>query len=145
MHATLQKFGWPATLLREFEHWCILLRPQQATYGALVLCAKSEATAFSDLQPAAFAELADATRAIERTLKNELACDKINYLMLMMVDPHVHFHVLPRYANPQEFAGHSFTDPGWPGLPDLKHTHTMADAARAGLLHRLQKAMATPA
>ena len=42
-----------------------------------------------------------------------------NYLMLMMVDPHVHFHVIPRYAKPRRFADIDFPDSGWPGQPNL--------------------------
>ena len=39
--------------------------------------------------------------------------------MLMMVDPHVHFHVIPRYQNAPEFASVTTTDSDWPGPPDL--------------------------
>ena len=41
------------------------------------------------------------------------------YLMLMMVDPHVHFHVLPRYREPRMFAGTVFEDFDWPAPPDV--------------------------
>ena len=40
--------------------------------------------------------------------------------MLMMVDPHVHFHVIPRYNGTLEWNGFTFPDSGWPGPPDLK-------------------------
>jgi diadenosine tetraphosphate (Ap4A) HIT family hydrolase len=120
MHATLQKFGYPATLVKELEHWCIVMRPAQATLGALVLIAKSEATSIAALPAPAYAELHTATRAIESGLNTFRPFNKINYLALMMVDPHVHFHVLPRYAEPQMFDGTAFPDPGWPALPDLK-------------------------
>ena len=40
MNATLTKFGYPGTLLHESEHWCVLMRPQQVTLGALVLAAR---------------------------------------------------------------------------------------------------------
>src|SRR3546814_16377511 len=50
MNATIQKFGHPATLIAEFDHWIVLLRPARPTLGALVLAAKSEATAFGDLR-----------------------------------------------------------------------------------------------
>ena len=33
---------------------------------------------------------------------------KINYLALMMVDPHVHFHVIPRYSGSRELEGATF-------------------------------------
>lgn len=133
MNATLAKFGYPATLLHDSASWCVLLRPQQVTLGALVLAAKSEATALSQLPPAAFAELAAVSRTIEQSLARFRSFDKINYLALMMVDPHVHFHVLPRYAAAQEFGGVAFPDPGWPGVPDLKQAPPLDDPQRSRL------------
>ena len=94
---TCDRFGYPRTLIRDYEHWTVLLREQQITLGSLVLCAKSEATAFSELPADAFAEMATVTADVERSLKAAVHYEKINYLMLMMVDPHVHFHVFPRY------------------------------------------------
>src|SRR5687767_11275721 len=94
---TMMKFGYPASLIRDYEHWVVLLRPAQVTLGSLILAAKSDATAFGQLPPGAHAELAAVTKDIEATLLAEIGYEKINYLMLMMVDLHVHFHVLPRY------------------------------------------------
>ena len=121
MNATLEKFGWPATLVAEFEHWVVLARPAQPTLGSLVLAAKSEATAFGALDPAAHAELAAVTAAIETALTGAVGYEKLNYLMLMMVDPHVHFHVIPRYEGAREWCGREFVDVGWPKVPDLGH------------------------
>ncbi len=128
MNATLQKFGYPAGLVREYRHWAVLLRPAQVTLGALVLAALSNATAFSALPPAAFAELHQVTGDIESGLARFQPHDRINYLMLMMVDPHVHFHVLPRYAVAPQFAGETFADAGWPGPPDLKSATALGEA-----------------
>jgi diadenosine tetraphosphate (Ap4A) HIT family hydrolase len=119
MNPTIEKFGYPATLLKEFEHWLILLRPAQPTLGSLVLAAKSDATAYSRLSQAVFSEQAEAVAAIERTLADFCAYERINYLMLMMVDPNVHFHVIPRYAEPRAWGGIRFADAGWPGAPQL--------------------------
>jgi diadenosine tetraphosphate (Ap4A) HIT family hydrolase len=119
MNPTIEKFGYPATLLKEFEHWLILLRPAQPTLGSLVLAAKSDATTYSDLPNEAFAEQADAVRAIERALASSVQYERINYLMLMMVDPNVHFHVIPRYSGRREWNGVEFRDAGWPGQPQL--------------------------
>ena len=133
MHATLLKFGYPGTVLHESAFWCVLRRPQQVTLGALVLCAKSDAPTFSQLPAAAFAELADLTHRLERGLTHVRDYDKINYLALMMVDPHVHFHVLPRYAVPQDFEGAAFPDPGWPGVPDLKSAPVLTESQQSSL------------
>lgn len=119
MNATIAKFGWPATLVREYEHWVMLARPAQPTLGSLVLAAKSAATAFGDLPPEAHAELKTVTAEIEAALTNAVGYARINYLMLMMVDPHVHFHVIPRYEGVREWNGREFVDCGWPKLPDL--------------------------
>lgn len=118
-HATLKKFGYPGTLLHQGEHWAVLVRPAQPTLGSLVLCALSEEKAYGDLTPEAFAEQGALVKRIERLLRNFSAAEKINYLMLMMVDPHVHYHVIPRYADEREFDGQTFPDSGWPGLPEL--------------------------
>ncbi len=116
---TLLKFGYPASLIREYEHWVVLLRPKQATLGALVLACKEEAQAFSQISHGAFIEQEIVVRDIEQALSQFHPYDKINYLMLMMVDLEVHTHVLPRYGALQVFAGESFEDPGWPAVPDL--------------------------
>lgn len=118
-NATIEKFGYPATLIRDYQHWVVLLRPAQPTLGSLVLAAKSDATAFGDLPPEAHAELAVVTKAIETALSEAVGYQKLNYLMLMMVDPHVHFHVVPRYEGEREWGGVSVTDAGWAGPPTL--------------------------
>jgi len=119
MNATIEKFGYPATLIREFEHWAVLLRPAQVTLGSLILAATSEATAYSQLSRSAFAEQADVVAAIEQALTKFVDFERINYLMLMMVDPHVHFHVIPRYSSARIWRGVELTDAGWPGPPRL--------------------------
>ncbi len=119
-HATLEKFGYPETVVAEFVNWVVVARRHQATLGSLVLIAKSDAQSFAALPGEAYFELGTVTRHIEAALKAFRNFDKINYIMLMMVDPHVHFHVIPRYGAPKEFGGEVFADAGWPGPPDLK-------------------------
>lgn len=138
MNDTIVKFGWPDTLVRAFDHWLILLRPAQPTLGSLVLAAQSDATAFGDLPPEAHAELAAVTKAIESALSTAIGYDRINYLMLMMVDPHVHFHVIPRYEGTRSGAGLTIADAGWPGQPDLGSAIKPDDAQRAALLDWLR-------
>jgi len=135
---TMLKFGYPETLVADYRHWCVLLRPAQATLGALVLVCKDEAAAFSAIPADAFSELHEVTGAIERALTQFRRFDKINYLMLMMVDPDVHFHVLPRYARTQEFNGVDFPDPGWPKVPDLSQAISPDEPTRATLVAALK-------
>ena len=138
MNATIEKFGYPGTLIHDYAHWVVLLRPKQATLGALILACKEEALAWSELSAEATAELTKITKDIEGILKESFDYKKINYLMLMMVDPHVHFHVLPRYDSPRDFAAARFEDPGWPAVPDLGHSTALNDQQFADLLERLK-------
>ena len=141
MNPTIDKFGYPATLVREFGQWVVLLRPAQATLGALVLAAKSDATAFSQLPGEAFAELHQAVSTIERGLEHFRRFERINYLMLMMVDPHVHFHVFPRYSRTQTWNGVDFADSGWPGAPQLGDALALDQAQAAALTHDLAQCL----
>ncbi|MEM7498474.1 MAG: HIT family protein [Pseudomonadota bacterium] len=126
MNATMEKFGWPASRVADLEHWVVALRPAQPTAGSLVVICREPATAFGQLSAGAFAELADVTRRVEALLKAETGYERINWLLLMMVDPDVHFHVLPRYDGSRSIAGHTLEDAGWPGPPRLDTGVTLA-------------------
>lgn len=137
MNETIAKFGYPETLVREYEHWVVLVRPSQPTLGSLVLAAKSQATKFHALPDEAFAELKHVVTAIEKALADFVGYAKINYLMLMMVDPNVHYHVIPRYEGQRTFRDVSFEDAGWPALPALHQAVKLDDetiAAMAAIL-----------
>lgn len=138
MHATLAKFGYPQGCLLESPHWAVLLRPVQCTLGALVLCSKTQERALPSLSPAAFTDLRDICQRLESALTGAFGYEKINYLMLMMVDPEVHFHVLPRYSSEQEFAGHRFPDSGWPGPPDISGGVALEGALTHSLMRVLR-------
>ena len=124
---TIARFGYPATLVREYAHWLVLLRPAQVTAGSLVLAAKSDATAYGALPAEAFAEQGVAITEIEQLLQRLVAYERINYLMLMMIDPHVHFHVIPRDPGRRTLGVLDIEDVGWPGPPDLKSAVSLED------------------
>jgi diadenosine tetraphosphate (Ap4A) HIT family hydrolase len=137
-NATELKFGDPATRVAQSAYWTVLLRPRQPTLGSLVLVCREDVRAFSAVSAAAFADLQHVVRRIEACLHEVVAYERINYLMLMMVDPDVHFHVIPRYSTPREFDGQQFADAGWPGPPALEPAVVPAPATRALLLQRLR-------
>ncbi|HJQ57665.1 MAG TPA: HIT family protein [Vineibacter sp.] len=141
-NATMSKFGYPATLIAESPYWCIQARQAQATLGALVLVCKEPVTAFSAMSTAAHADMKAQVERIERCLRKAFAYDKINWLMLMMVDPDVHFHVLPRYAAPRQFGGQEFTDPGWPAAPNIGFNPPLGPTVLADLAAHLKRVWA---
>ena len=102
------------TLVRGYQHWAVHLRRGQVTLGSLVLACLDPAPTMASLPPEAFLELKQVMTEVEATLSSLFRYDKINYLVLMMVDPQVHFHVIPRYGSPRSFGGVPFLDPDWP-------------------------------
>ena len=142
-NATMVKFGYPASLVHQYDHWVVLARPAQCTLGALVLVNTSAAQSFAEIGEASFRELNRVTQDIEQSLKSFREFQKINYLMLMMVDKEVHFHVIPRYEHDQEFDGAAYTDPGWPMAPDLAAGPVLEGDDLASLVSQLQRAWVT--
>lgn len=140
MNETIRRFGYPATLIEEYEHWVVLLRPAQPTLGSFILAARSEARSFPDLPEEAFAELQDALGDIEDALTVSIRYERINYLMLMMVDPHVHFHVIPRYEGERSACGVTVLDCGWPRMPALDQAVELKPARIAPLVEHFKRA-----
>lgn len=137
---TETKFGDPATRIAQSDRWTVLLRPRQPTLGSLVLVCREPAVAFAALSPEAFAELRAIVGRVETVLREVTAYERINYLMLMMVDPDVHFHVIPRYPGSRNFFGVDYRDAGWPGPPALDANVAPEANARDALIGRLRSA-----
>lgn len=114
-----KKFRLKELLLHESNYWIWSLRPVQSTLGAGILSLKRYAESFSDINVEEGLELSEIVKIIERKLREAFVYDRINYLMLMMVDPHLHFHIIPRYSDTVEFENIQWFDEGWPGLPIL--------------------------
>lgn len=138
-NSTAVKFGFPETLVGENRSWWVLVRPKQPTFGSLVLICKEEARAFAEISAEAFLDLQGAVRSIETLLARAVGYEKINYLMLMMLDPDVHFHVVPRYAGERMHEGMTFADSGWPGAPDLATAVDLGAEGAARLAQTLRR------
>ena len=114
-----KKFHIPEYNIYETDYWIWSLRPTHCTLGAGILSTKEHHERFSDITIQESQDLQRIVKTIENTLKRVFNQDKMNYLMLMMVDFHVHFHVIPRYGRDINFAGINWADGGWPALPKL--------------------------
>lgn len=136
-----KKFKTDEFLIYESKYWVWSLRPVQATLGAGVLSLKRECPEFSELNQEEFCDLKNIIKVIEKTLKQTFNYDIMNYLMLMMVDKQVHYHVIPRYERTINFAGISWKDSGWPGVPnlagnelDMRELHEIQNAIKENLI-----------
>lgn len=114
-----EKFRVDELMIFNTPAWSWSVRPLQPTLGAGVISLNRHAASFSEVNAVEMSELAEVVARAEKALKTAFAYDRINYLMLMMVDHQVHFHVIPRYAASRQFAGLEWDDPGWPAFPAL--------------------------
>ena len=110
-------FSADTLTLFKTEYWSVLLRKGQVTLGTLVLAANRNFISASELTPEELSEFPAVVGRLEGALQQAFAYDKINYLCLMMVDRHYHFHVVPRYETPRTFEGVEFRDENWPRPP----------------------------
>lgn len=119
-------------LIKEYEHWVILFREKQVTIGSLIIMSKDlDKASLGDISAKAWSEFGTVSKEVEDTLKRAFGAEKFNYLALMMYDPEVHFHVIPRYSKPIYFAGNEFIDPDWPNATQRVAMELDADAIDA--------------
>ena len=137
-NSTMTKFGHPDTVIGQTDHWTVQLRPEQVTLGSLVLICREPVAAFGDVSPEGFAGLKPVIDRIEAMLRDMVDYQKINYLMLMMVDNDVHFHVIPRYDGDRTFQGMTVSDAGWPGPPQLGQSVTPEGDTKTQLVEALR-------
>lgn len=137
--AFCSKFKTEELHIYESDYWLWSLRPHQATLGAGILFLKRECPAFSQLTKEEHSDLDQMIKVIESTLSDLFQYDVINYLMLMMFDKHVHFHVVPRYESEREMFGDIWRDETWPGLPDLAGEPFSAEKLQMICRHIIEK------
>jgi len=113
------KFRVEDMKILENRSWTWSVRPGQPTLGAGILSLNRHAGKFSDVSAEEMKDLAEMIGTLEGTIKRAFDHAIMNYLMLMMVDHHVHYHVIPRYEGTRSFGGREWVDNGWPALPVL--------------------------
>lgn len=114
-----EKFKIKEYTIFETDFWVWSLRPAQGTVGAGVLSLKRECPVLSEVTEQEFKDLEKMIKKIEQTLAETFQYDVMNYLMLMMVDKHVHYHVFPRYEGIVKLGDHVYSDNNWPKPPEL--------------------------
>lgn len=112
------KFDATENLLFFNKYWTVILRPKQATIGSCIIIANRHVEALGSITPEEALAFQEVTEKLEAKLKLSMKYDKINYLAIMMKDPHLHFHVFPRYSTPRIINGVEYKDEAWPKPPD---------------------------
>ena len=137
------KFNHDTGEIFSTAHWSVVIRRKQVTPGSLILICKRHAESVGALTAEEGADLPVAAKRLEQVLRAAFNPDKLNYLALMMVDRHLHFHVIPRYERERTLHGYTFKDPNWGGPPRLD-VETPADAVVDAILDDLRAGKPAP-
>lgn len=122
-----KKFKINELTIAEGEFWALSVRPAQITFGSLVLSAKFPALSFDELPQETAPEFLHWLKVYERIAKAKFGAERLNVICLMMVDPFVHFHVIPRFASDLQIAGSLWFDKNYPAPPDMAAGDTELD------------------
>ncbi len=85
MNVTAEKFGYPDSVVKRFEHWFVQVRPAHPTLGSLVLVCTDAAANLGGISAEAGSELPRAAAENEHVLGEAFGFEKINYLMLVRI------------------------------------------------------------
>jgi len=130
----------PTDVVWQFPHSVAFLGPWQYYHGYCILAARSHATELSQLDDTARRAFLDEMCLLARAMEACFQPKKLNYELLGNQVPHLHWHVVPRYADDPEAS-----QPIWFALHRAETnkqererllTAPMADAATADALRQ---------
>lgn len=126
----------PTDYVCTWSYWQVIANHNQDYLGKVMLVLLRHETDVTALTSAEQAEFWQLLSAVRRGLSALFHPDHFNYAFLMNGDRHVHFHVIPRYAEDRQFAGHTFTD-GRLG----EHYQLRSEIADVGVRQKLAEAL----
>ena len=105
-------------LIAETYYWIILLAPDQRNLGTCVVALKRFEGDLDGLNDGEWQEFSKIVKNLEHALKTAFNSTMFNWGCLMNSsylndppNPHVHWHMIPRYKEKTKFAGLTFEDP----------------------------------
>jgi diadenosine tetraphosphate (Ap4A) HIT family hydrolase len=133
-----KKYKSDVNLIKSFNSWNWILRPNQTSFASTILYHKSNKKRLSDITEQDFNEFKLVVNFIEKIYSNKTSYFQLNYLALMMVDPIVHFHIIPRYSKSIFFQDLEFKDYSFPKPPDLSLYNNVTDSVKKKIIKYLK-------
>lgn len=111
-----------AITLQETDCWEVLLNPDQQNLGKSLLVLKADKASLAELTEREWQEFGAIVKALEKAIAREFSPTHFNWQCLMnnayeldsSEEPHVHWHVTPRYEQPVEVGEEEFIDENYP-------------------------------
>ena len=126
------------------DHWTLVLNENQATLGRAFFALDRHETDIAALTEDELASLWTFLRETKQALIALFAPDHFNYMFLMNLTPHAHFHIFPRYAAPRDFAGQAWADSRFGDHYDPAESRAVDDATMDALASALRHEITQP-
>ncbi len=126
------------------DFWTLVLNENQATLGRVFFALNRHETDIAALTDAEVLSLWAFVRETKSALTALFTPDHFNFMFLMNLTPHAHFHIFPRYAEPVEFSGQSFPDSRYGGHYAPAESRALDAAAEDALIAALRHALTQP-
>ena len=122
-------------------HWTMVVNSDQAFLGRCFFALSRHETDVTKLSQAERDSLWTLFARAKDALDSLFTPDHYNYVFLMNVNAHLHAHIIPRYREPREFAGETFTDGRLGDHYDTSASHLLSDAGYEELAAAIRLAM----
>lgn len=97
--------------IKDYKYWSIFLHKNQGYLGRCVIwCNRENALDLADATPEEQKELFVVLGELRNGAQKVFQPDWLNYAFLGNETRHLHGHFIPRYAEPKEFEGVTFSD-----------------------------------
>ncbi|MDQ2799184.1 MAG: HIT family protein [Armatimonadota bacterium] len=126
------------------DHWTLILNENQATLGRVFFALKRHETDVAALTSDEITSLWAFLREAKAALTALFAPDHFNYMFLMNLTPHAHFHIFPRYKDVREFAGQTWMDGQYGDHYDPQENRAVDDATMNALAAALRHEITQP-
>lgn len=90
--------------IAELSHSYVILNRDQFFPGYTLLFTKSHVTELFHLEPSVRVSVTEEVAKVAKAIYDVFSPDKVNYELLGNMVPHMHWHIVPRFAS----------DPLWP-------------------------------
>ena len=98
--------GRNAHFVHEFEHSVLFVGDHQFHRGYCLLLLKEHVRELHELEPAVYRALSDDLITAGRAIVGAYGPWKMNYSCYGNVDPHIHWHLFPRYDSEPDHLNH---------------------------------------
>ena len=128
------------------DHWAVNLGTDQLYLGRAYVTAREHKGSLMEMSPEEWSDLGIVVRGMERAYKEAFGAVPVNWTAMMnhsykkeVVDPHLYWHVFPRYKNPVTLAGITFNDDAYGEHYLLEPTRIVDDAVLTEIAAKLKQ------